>query len=67
MELKIDTDFIRLDSALKLSGLVDTGGMAKNIIQNEGVLVNDKEEFRRGRKLHKGDKIVLYDQEILIT
>ena len=31
--IPITTEFIRLDAALKLSGLVDTGGQAKMLIQ----------------------------------
>ena len=30
--IPITTEFIRLDAALKLSGLVDTGGQAKMLI-----------------------------------
>ena len=32
--IKIKEEFIRLDSALKLAGLVETGGHAKIVIQN---------------------------------
>ena len=37
--IPITTEFIRLDAALKLSGLVDTGGQAKMLIQEGHVLV----------------------------
>ena len=32
VQLKIDTDFIRLDAALKLANIAVTGGQAKMII-----------------------------------
>lgn len=32
-KLSIKEDFIRLDSAMKLSGFVSTGGHAKTVIQ----------------------------------
>lgn len=59
MELKrlsIKEDFIRLDSAMKLAGLVSTGGHAKTVIQNGEVKVNGEICLARGRKLKSGDK-----------
>ena len=47
--LKIDTEFIRLQDLLKLSGLAATGGMAKIVIQNGEVCT------MRGKKLRGGD------------
>lgn len=37
----IDTEFIKLDNLLKLSGVAQTGGQAKIMIQNGEVMVND--------------------------
>ena len=54
--IKIKEEFIRLDSALKLAGLVETGGHAKIVIQNGEVLVNDEICTMRGKKLRSGDK-----------
>ncbi len=53
--IKIKEDFIRLDSALKLSGLVGTGGQAKMLIQDCQVKVNGEICVMRGKKLRKGD------------
>ncbi|MBQ6936220.1 MAG: RNA-binding S4 domain-containing protein, partial [Clostridia bacterium] len=39
-KIKIKEDFIRLDSLLKFSGLVYTGGHAKMVIQSGEVTVN---------------------------
>lgn len=50
----IDTEFIKLDSLLKLSGF-GTGGQAKMIIQNGGVKVNGEVCTQRGRKMRPGD------------
>lgn len=63
-EIKIDTDFIKLDSLLKYAGLVGTGGEAKILIQEGQVLVNGEVETRRGRKIHKGDLVDLEGQII---
>lgn len=54
--IKIKEEFIRLDSALKLAGLVETGGHAKIVIQNGEVLVNGEICTMRGKKLRSGDK-----------
>ena len=47
--ISIKEEFIRLDSALKLAGLVSTGGHAKMIIQNGEVKVNGEVCTARGR------------------
>lgn len=57
MNIKIDTEFIKLDSLLKLSGIVQTGGIAKNIIQDGLVKVNGEVETRRGKKIRQGDVV----------
>lgn len=64
-ELKISTDFIRLDSAMKLSGAAATGGEAKMLINDEQVKVNGEICTVRGKKLHEGDnfeyRYVIYE------
>lgn len=54
--LRIKEDFIRLDSAMKLSGLCATGGHAKLVIQGGEVKVNGEICTMRGKKLRSGDK-----------
>ena len=56
-QIPIKEDFIRLDSFLKLSGLASTGGMAKIIVQNGEVLVNNEVCLMRTKKLRKGDTV----------
>lgn len=55
IRLKIDSEFIRLQDALKLSGEAQTGGMAKLVIQNGEVKVNGEVCVMRGKKLRPGD------------
>ncbi|MEE1239025.1 MAG: RNA-binding S4 domain-containing protein [Acutalibacteraceae bacterium] len=55
-KLSVKEDFIRLDSAMKLAGIVSTGGHAKNVIQNGEVKVNGEICLARGKKLKSGDK-----------
>lgn len=58
-QIEIDTDYIKLDSFLKLANLVMSGGEAKIVIQEGQVSVNGEVETRRGRKLYPGDSIAL--------
>ena len=51
----IHTEFIRLDSLLKLGGAVDTGGRAKFVIQGGEVKVNGEICTMRGKKMKNGD------------
>jgi ribosome-associated protein len=55
MEVTITTEFIKLDSLLKLSGLCYTGGEAKEVVQAGQVLVNGEICTQRGKKLRDGD------------
>ena len=54
--IKIDSEFIRLQDLLKLSGVCATGGMAKVVIQNGEVLVNGEVCTMRGKKMRAGDR-----------
>ena len=53
----IDSEFIRLQDLLKISGLASTGGMAKVVIQNGEVTVNGEVCTMRGKKIRPGDVI----------
>ena len=55
--LQIKEDFIKLDSALKFSSLVPTGGIAKMVILDGLVLVNGEFCTMRGKKLRRGAKV----------
>ena len=64
MIVEIDTEFIKLDSLLKFSSIAESGGMAKILIENGEVSVNDEIETRRGRKVYPGDRVELFDEII---
>ena len=53
----IGTEFIKLESALKFANAVESGGMAKTVIQEGDVLVNGEVCTMRGKKLYPGDKV----------
>ncbi len=64
-QIEITTDFIRLDSALKLAGIALTGGHAKIIICDGEIKVNGEKCLMRGKKLRSGDsfehKHIIYE------
>ena len=62
-EIRIHTDYIRLDALLKLAGMADTGGAAKVLIQAGKVRVNGEICTQRGRKLRPGDQVDRMDHE----
>ena len=53
--LPIETEFIKLDAALKFAALVATGGEAKEVIAEGMVTVNGETCTMRGKKLRPGD------------
>ena len=63
----IDTEFIKLDALLKLSGVVMTGGEAKVVIQSGGVLVNHEVCCARGKKMKPGDRAQIGETELEVT
>ncbi len=57
IEVSIKTEFIKLDQLLKFSGLCDTGGFAKELIQQGEIKVNGEVCTMRGKKIRSGDEI----------
>ncbi len=55
-QIRITTEFIRLDAALKMGGAAETGGQAKVMVQSGEVKVNGEICTQRGKKLRPGDK-----------
>lgn len=58
-QIVLESEYIKLDSLLKLANLVMSGGEAKLVIQDGLVMVNGQVETRRGRKLYPGDSVAL--------
>lgn len=67
MKQTIHTEFIRLDTLLKLSGITLTGGQAKELIQAGKVTVNDEICTQRGKKLRPGDRVMLAGETVEIV
>ena len=66
IKLKDNEPFITLQSVLKITGLVATGGMVKAFLADNVVFVNGERENRRGRKLYSGDEIQLLNEVFVI-
>lgn len=56
-EVKINTEFIKLDAFLKWCGAVTQGSDAKMYIKNGDVKVNGAVELQRGKKIRVDDII----------
>lgn len=63
----ISTEFIKLQDAMKYANIVYSGGEAKQLIQDEQVLVNGEVCTMRGKKLHPGDRFTFQGQTYLIS
>ena len=57
----VQDEYIRVDDLLKLTGCVQTGGMAKVLIQSGGVLLDGEVCTMRGKKLRGGEIITVPD------
>ena len=58
--IPITTEYIKLEAFLKLANAAESGGMAKNFIQNGEVAVNGEVCTMRGKKLRVGDRVRLF-------
>ncbi|QRP45814.1 RNA-binding S4 domain-containing protein [Amycolatopsis sp. FDAARGOS 1241] len=56
-DVPITGEPIRLGQFLKLAGLAEDGGDAKDLIESGEVRVNGEVETRRGRQLSDGDVV----------
>lgn len=66
MKIKIREEHIKLDTLLKLSGVVGTGGQAKMVIQDGLVFVNGEVCFQRGKKITESDIVSFDGEEITV-
>lgn len=66
INIQIRTPFIKLEQLMKLAGLVDTGGLAKGIIQDGRVSVNGEVCTMRGKKIRNGDTVTVEDYAVTV-
>lgn len=63
----IRTESIELAALLKWAQVVDSGGEAKQLMQDGRVRVNGEVERRRGRKVVLGDRVEIDGFIIVVT
>lgn len=63
INITVKPPFIKLEQFLKFSGACETGGEAKNAIQDGAVQVNGEVCKLRGKKIENNDIIQIDDQE----
>ena len=64
-EIKITTEFIKLDQLLKFANIAESGAMAKEMIADEIVSVNGEICTMRGKKVRPGDSVLVeFEDEI---
>lgn len=66
-DVPIRDETIRLGQLLKLAGLADSGGEAKELLSEGAVSVNGEPEERRGRQLRSGDVVQVGDERIRVA
>ena len=66
-EVKIHTEYIKLDDLLKYAGMLGTGGMAKAVIQDGLVTVDGEISFMRGKKLRGGETVSFNGETVKIV
>ena len=66
VKLRPNEEYITLQSLLKSTNIISTGGMAKMYLLENTVLVNGEPENRRGRKLYSGDKVEVENTMFMI-
>jgi len=64
----IQTEYIKLQDILKWTGVAQTGGHAKIMIQDGQVAVNGDTCLMRGKKLRLGDRVTVrgLDETLLV-
>ncbi len=58
---------IELCQFIKFGGLADSGGAAKQLIAEGGVLLNGVVETRKRKKLAAGDRVMVGDRTIVVA
>lgn len=58
-EVKISTEFIKLDQLIKFAGIAYSGAEAKDMVLNGCAFVNGEQCLMRGKKIRPGDVVGL--------
>lgn len=61
--IRINTEYIKLNQLLKWAGIAETGGEANHLISDGRIKVNGEIEIRKGKKIYSGDIIQIDNDE----
>ncbi len=64
--ITISEEYIRLDNLMKYSGLCNSGGRAKYLIQNGEVKLNGEVCTMRGKKIRSGDMVEYQNKTVKV-
>ena len=64
--IEITTEFIKLQDLLKFANLVESGGIAKECVQNGEVKVNGEVCTMRGKKIRPGDDVCFEGEHLTV-
>ena len=64
---ELESEFVELYKILKFEGLADSGGNAKQVIEDGLVSVNGEVETRKRKKIRPGDQIDFIDHHIEVV
>ncbi len=64
---ELKSEFVELYKILKFEGLAESGGNAKQVIQEGLVSVNGEVETRKRKKIRAGDQIDFIDHHIEVV
>ena len=66
IEFPLTEEYIELIKLLKVTGLADTGGMAKTLVDNRQIRVDGHVECRKRCKIRKGQIVEMGQYHILV-
>ncbi|EGC84600.1 RNA-binding S4 domain-containing protein [Anaerococcus hydrogenalis] len=61
-KIEFECEIILAKDLLKATDIAQSGGEAKHLIKEYGILVNGEEYFQAGKKLYKGDLVEFNNQ-----
>lgn len=64
MEFELKTEYIELIKLLKLLNITESGAHSKAVVEEGLVQVNGAEEYRKRKKLRKGDVVTMDEIKI---
>jgi len=67
LQFSLNGDFIELHKLLKLVGLSDSGGGAKQLVASGAVAVDGEVELRKSRKVRPGQVVSYQDVRIAVV